>query len=206
LLRHGADIGLLLRNGMIDASLRDAWQALSDRLGAFIARRLPAQDVDDVLQDVLLRIHRNVGRLDDEDQFGPWAYSIARNAVTDHFRKRVRDAVDVETVADPTAATNDDDEPPLLDCVAPFVAQLPSPYREAITLVELQGLTQTDAAEISGVSLSGMKSRVQRGRRMLRAMFEDCCALTLDGRGKVIDADRRAGPGCDESCGSGSVD
>ena len=85
----------------------------------------------------------------------------------------------------------------LLKCVAPFVAQLPSPYREAVTLVELEGLTQQAAADVAGISLSGMKSRVQRGRRMLRQQFEDCCALTFDVRGRVVDARERAACACD---------
>jgi RNA polymerase sigma-70 factor (ECF subfamily) len=73
----------------------------------------------------------------------------------------------------------------------PFVTVLPTPYREALTLTELQGLTQREAAELMGVSLSGMKSRVQRGRERLRALIEDCCQIALDARGRVIDCDPR---------------
>ena len=106
--------------------------------------------------------------------------------------RRKRDPADSQS-ADITAEPPEDDvEQPLLNCVAPFVARLPSPYREAMTLVELQGLSQVEAADVGGVSVSGMKSRVQRGRRMLREMFEECCALTVDGRGKVIEAEQRA--------------
>jgi RNA polymerase sigma-70 factor (ECF subfamily) len=70
--------------------------------------------------------------------------------------------------------------------LAPFVATLPSPYREALTLVELEGLTQSQAAVMLGVSLSGMKSRVQRGRARLRKALEDCCDVALDARGRVV--------------------
>ena len=52
----------------------------------------------------------------------------------------------------------------------------------AITLVELEGLTQQAAADVVGVSLSGMKSRVQRGRKLLRERFDACCAVALDAR------------------------
>ena len=50
-----------------------------------------------------------------------------------------------------------------------------------------------------------MKSRVQRGRQMLREMFEECCSLTIDGRGRVMEADRRdsattCGPSCGDTC------
>jgi RNA polymerase sigma-70 factor (ECF subfamily) len=49
---------------------------------------------------------------------------------------------------------------------------------------------------MAGISLSGMKSRVQRGRQQLRRMFEDCCAIALDARGHVIECEPRG-------CGDG---
>ncbi len=70
---------------------------------------------------------------------------------------------------------------------------LPSPYREALTLTELEGLTQKEAAEMLGISLSGMKSRVQRGRQQLRQALEDCCHIAL-GRpraGRILRATSR---------------
>ena len=83
--------------------------------------------------------------------------------------------------------------------VAPFIALLPSPYREALTLTELEGITQREAAAMVGISVSGMKSRVQRGRRELRALFEACCNIALDGRGRIISCEPRPDgqlPGC----------
>lgn len=174
---------------MLDASARGAWELLANRLGAFIGRRLPAEEAEDVRQEVLLKIFRGAPHLDDEARFGPWVYSVARNAVIDRLRSRKLPTAGLEGVAEPESLAGD--EPPLVDCVAPFVARLPSPYREAVTLTDLQGLTQQEAADVAGVTLSGMKSRVQRGRRMLRALFEECCQLTIDARGRVIDADRR---------------
>lgn len=75
-----------------------------------------------------------------------------------------------------------------------FVARLPSPYREAVSLVELDGLTTREAADRAGISVSGMKSRVQRGREQLRTLLDDCCEIALDARGKVTDVSPRAGP------------
>ena len=189
---------------MLDSVTRDSWQVIGQRLGAYIGRRLPAGEVDDVLQDVLLRIHKNVRYLSDDSRFGPWVYSVARNAVIDRLRKKqpnLADSAELENVASPEEAES---EQALLNCVTPFVARLPEAYRHAITLVELQGLSQADAAAMEGISLSGMKSRVQRGRRMLREMFEECCSLKIDARGRVMEAERRepepCGPSCSESC------
>jgi SAM-dependent methyltransferase len=90
--------------------------------------------------------------------------------------------------------------------VASAASRLPETYRHAITLVELEGLTQAEAARMIGVSLSGMKSRVQRGRRLMRAMFEECCHLTIDVRGRVIEAEQRNGPSCGGNCAPGEPD
>ena len=199
-MRYGAEGVILLLTAMLDNAARDSWQLLGQRLGAYIGRRLPAQDVDDVLQDVLLRIHTNVRFLGDDSRFGPWVYSVARNAVIDRLRKKqppTIDGADLDAVA---GVDEPEHEQALLGCVTPFVARLPEAYRHAITLVELQGLTQADAAEVAGVSLSGMKSRVQRGRRLLRDMFEECCSLRIDARGRVMDAAPHDQPGCAGSC------
>lgn len=176
---------------MLHASARGAWDVLAERLGAYIGRRLPNEDVDDVRQDVLLKIFQGAPALKEDARFGPWVYSVARNAVIDRLRARKLVTTELENF-DVPASPSDEEVQPLLNCVTPFVSRLPSPYREAITLTELNGLTQQEAADVMQVSLSGMKSRVQRGRRMLKTMFEECCQLTVDGRGRVIEANRRA--------------
>jgi RNA polymerase sigma-70 factor (ECF subfamily) len=149
-------------------------------------------DVDDVLQETFVRMHRGLATLADGERFGPWVYRVAASAIADHRRARARHPL---APGEPRHETNDAAageseagiEADLAECVALFVARLPSPYREAVTLTELEGLTQKDAAEMLGVSVSGMKSRVQRGRERIRRMFEDCCELTLDCRGRVTE-------------------
>jgi RNA polymerase sigma-70 factor (ECF subfamily) len=182
---------------MIEASARGAWQDLERRLRPFIARRLSnSADVDDVVQDVFLRMQRGLGGLRDEERFGPWVYQVARSAIIDHHRATAKHRV---VAADNLAERAPDDVPEdpgaveaeVAGYIAPFVGMLPSPYREALTLTELEGLTQKQAADMLGISLSGAKSRVQRGRRLLRQALEDCCHIALDARGRVIGCEPR---------------
>lgn len=193
---------------MIDAAARGAWQNLEAKLRPFVARRVHAEvDVDDIVQDVFLRMQRGLGALRDEERFGPWVYQVARSAIVDHQRRAAKHLVlDPSETADVAVEIEDDDravERDLASYIAPFVAMLPSPYREALTLTELEGLTQKQAADMLGISLSGMKSRVQRGRQQLRSALEDCCHIALDVRGRVVSCEPRPDGKVPESCCAG---
>jgi RNA polymerase sigma-70 factor (ECF subfamily) len=72
-----------------------------------------------------------------------------------------------------------------------MIERLSGEYRQAVILIDLEGLTQQEAAAQLGLSLSGMKSRVQRGRRQLKGMLEACCTIELDQRCGVADYDVR---------------
>ena len=67
-----------------------------------------------------------------------------------------------------------------------MIQRLPDGYRRAIELVELRGVTQRAAAESEGLSVSGMKTRVQRARRLLKASLLQCCQIALDARGAML--------------------
>lgn len=171
-----------------------SWPELSSQLRPFISRRIrAAADVDDVLQETLLRLHRGLGSLRDDERFGAWVYRIARSAIVDHLRTRARHPLASDEGVEPM--TEEEEDQAAVRCMSEavrlFVPLLPEPYREAITLVELEGLTHAEAAERLGISLSGMKSRVQRGRAKLRSMLEACCAIALDPRGRIMDYEPR---------------
>jgi RNA polymerase sigma-70 factor (ECF subfamily) len=77
-----------------------------------------------------------------------------------------------------------------------MIDRLSSDYREAIRLVELEGLTNQEAAIKLGLSVPGMKSRVQRGRQQLRKMLDECCLIELDRRRGVVEFEKRRPDSC----------
>jgi RNA polymerase sigma-70 factor (ECF subfamily) len=181
---------------MIGAEARGAWKELEQRLRPYLARRVASPvDIDDLLQDIFVRMHQSLASLRDEERFGGWVYRIANSAIVDRARRHARSphvASAPETEPDVPAEESESQlQAELGECVALFVSRLPSPYREAVTLTELEGLTQKEAAEMLGVSLSGLKSRVQRGREKIRYMFEECCHVSVDCRGRVIECEPR---------------
>jgi len=190
---------------MIEAGALGAWPNLEAKLRPFIVRRVRAGvDVDDIVQDVFLRIQRGLGGLRDEERFGPWVYQIARSSIVDHQRGAAKHRPATEDILEQEVLSVDEDqcdmERELVSHIAPFVTMLPSPYREALTLTELEGLTQKQVADMLGLSLSGMKSRVQRGRQQLRKAFDDCCHIALDARGRVISCEPRTNGKCPNGC------
>lgn len=192
----------MLRTGLLLVNPTTAWRDIEARLRPFVAQKVPAPDVDDVMQDVFLRMQRGLASLRDEERFTSWLFQITRSSVADHLRARQRHPLEGDSPTDAPAPSPDDDRDAaraLAACVSMFVARLPSPYREAVTLVELEGMTAREAASMVGISVSGMKSRVQRGRDQLRDMFDQCCEIALDVRNKPTDFTPRVrcpGRGC----------
>lgn len=178
-----------------------AYHEFEGRLRPFIARRVPAADVDDVVQDVFLRIQRALPDLKNEHSVAPWIFRVARSAIAESHRHRLRqpapvpdEALEVEMPSEEAGPTGLEVE--LASYLVPLIARLPSPYREALTLIELEGMTQQAAANATGISLSGMKSRVQRGREKLRQLLEACCSVAVDVRGTVIECAPRQPESC----------
>jgi RNA polymerase sigma-70 factor, ECF subfamily len=193
------------------ATTEPPWEELQGNLRGFIGRRVknPA-DVDDLVQRVLFQIHRGLGSLRDTERLHAWVYRTARNVITDYYRSPThRREVAAGDTGDMTgssleASTQHDDAEAFRDlagCMAPLLRQLPASYFEAITLTDLQGMNQADAARRTGISVSGMKSRVQRGRKQLKAILEECCSIQLDRRGVVMNYEPRRATSC-EPCGS----
>lgn len=174
---------------MIEADARSfTVQELEARLRPFVKRRVSDCDVDDVMQDIFLRVQRGLPNLRDEERFGPWVYQIARSAVADSGRARARSHVAQapDEVMSPAPEEDDGAARMLARAVAPFVALLPPAYREAVALTELEGMSQREAAARLGITTTAMKSRIRRGRAQLRALLEACCEIALDARGHVV--------------------
>ena len=179
------------------------WQDFHARLLGFVARRVPDHDsAEDIVQEVMLRVHRHAGDLERSAAVGAWVHQIARNAIADHYRRtgvrREQPAgIDFDRNQSPTPEPASPElRSELAACLGPLLERLPSPYREAITLTELEGLTQASAAERLGLSTSGMKSRVQRARAQLRELLVGCCEIELDRRGTITGYQPR-GAQCD---------
>ncbi|MDD4170024.1 MAG: RNA polymerase sigma factor SigZ [Desulfotomaculaceae bacterium] len=166
------------------------WEDFSTPLKNYIKKRIPNElDSDDVLQEVFIRIHNNIGSLMDDNKIHAWIYRITRNTIADYYRKHDKVFPSAELSEELTDEFEEDQSfnGEISACLRTMIDQLPEKYKQAIIITEFQNVTQKELSQKMGISLSGAKSRVQRAKEKLKEMLLDCCYLELDRRGNVID-------------------
>ncbi len=175
------------------------WDHLNAKLRSFLLQRVSDEQVaEDLLQETFLRIHKGLDGIDDKQRIAAWVFQIARNLVVDHYRSKAR--VAAAMADDVEAHTNEEGNlnELVMEWIPGMIAQLPDAYREAVELYELKGIPQQQIADQLGISLSGAKSRVQRGRAKLKSLLFDCCSFERDRRGNVIGYVQNSPGDCDE--------
>lgn len=174
-------------------NIEQIWWEYATALHGFIQSRVDDADIaDDILQNVFLNIHRKIDSLKDAAKLRPWIYQIARNAVIDHYRSLKTHAELPESIVQPEDDNAEAARQEIEGCMLPLVRNLPDNYREAVMLSEIEGLTQKQVAAKLGLSLPAAKSRVQRGRILIKDMLNDCCRFEIDHRGTMVDYDLKA--------------
>ena len=166
----------------------EIWESFSNKLERFIKSKINnTSDAEDILQEVFLKIHKNINTLDDKDKLPAWIYSITRNSITDFYRKKgVAKKVSYLDNINYNDESTPDEIRDIKDCLKSFINNLPEKYRSALELSDVRGLRQKEVANLLEISLPGAKSRIQRGRSMIKEHFIDCCKFKMDSDGKLI--------------------
>ena len=174
----------------VDAA--EVWEDFHASLLAFIARRVRDRDsAEDILQEVMLRIHRHAGELERSAAVGAWVHQITRNAIADHYRRasgrRERPSgIDLDRQRAGArgrsgGASQRARRLPAAHCWSGWRRSKGMRSRSP----KWRGSRRRRAAAQLGLSSSGMKSRVQRGRAQLKELLTACCEIELDRRGAV---------------------
>lgn len=168
--------------------MEEIWLKLENKLRGFILSKVHDEFVAaDLLQELFIKIHTNIDKVNDRTKIQPWIYQICRNLIIDHFRNHQKELKSKlpDFEEEQEEATEDFMSETLEDMIK-MMSDLPSEYCEALCLTELEGLSQKDYADKIGISYSGAKSRVQRARKMLKDMLMNCCHYEFDKYGTVI--------------------
>lgn len=159
--------------------VEDCYQRLGPMVLAYLRRWVPAQDAEDVLQQVFLEVWRSRHRYDPGRPMEAWVLGIAHKRGIDQVRRRSRlpdglDGVGAAYLPDPL------DLPDPTDFAAAYVmgsevrealSHLPPEQREALVLAYFADLTQAQIADRLGVPVGTVKARSYRGLRKLAAVL-----------------------------------
>ncbi len=175
------------------------WNGMNDRLTNFVKGKVHDTELaEDIVQDVFLKVFSKSDTVRNKDKLASWIYQITRNEIINHFRKvtfynpsiEIAEEVYEETLTSEVA-----------ECVRPVIDSLPEKYREALILSDIENIPQKEIAERLNISYSGLKSRVQRAREMLKITCEQCCDISTDVYGDIIDYKvKRDISNCDNCC------
>lgn len=170
-------------------STTSLWDQFNTELKRFICQKIGHEDhCQDILQELYLKIFINQGRIKKAQNIRAYIFQMAHNALTDHHRRTARkNLLSADIVPEQEPATEEPmQEYGLTACLRSMINTLPEIYSQALILTELDGLTQKQFAEKTGISLSGAKSRVQRAREKLKEEILRCCRYEFDKYGNII--------------------
>ncbi len=182
--------------GVIFASLRSS---LRNYLRRHVSDICVAEDL---LQDIFVKALAAI-----KDNRAPknpagWLYAAARTTVVDYYRSSRSGAKELdEDLPDTQHADDELLHQELAMCLRPLAQKLPAIYRDTLLATDLDGQTMRSLAKAQGLSVSAIKSRASRARRMLKASLLDCCHVEV-ADGMVIDYGRRSSEPCKIGCAS----
>ena len=151
------------------------------RLLGFIRRQVrDVEDAEDILQDVFVKIHTQIDSVKESNKLESWLFQVTRNTIVDYYRSRKPTEALPDWLEQKNINDSEKTRKELSLCLESMVKMLPEKYKKSVQLSEIEGKTQQEVARLERISLSGAKSRVQRGRKLLKEILNDCCQIEIN--------------------------
>lgn len=148
--------------------------------GTVLADVKNPQDAEDIAQEVFLKAWRGIGGFRGECSFATWLHRIAKNAVCD-FQRKQQKRREIKEDPEPTLSKLSSEEPSPEELVISrenasaiekIINTLPEEQRQALIYRDMMGITYLEIADITGVTVGTVKSRISRGRETVKSAIE----------------------------------
>lgn len=178
-------------------NIEKLWTNIHEKLFGYISKHTKNKDdVNDIIQDTFIKVKTNIDSLKNPAKVESWIFQIARNTMNDFFRKQKKSFTNEENTEEISLekdATTEEDIKVKIQTqhfseYAGFVvSELPEKYRVAVHMADIEGMSMKEVAVELNISVSGAKSRVQRGRKMIKEIILECCEVSTDKYGNIVD-------------------
>ena len=149
----------------------EAWEDLvklwHPRLFRFVSRMVGTAQVDDLVQNIWVRLIRSLGSLGDPASGGAWMYQVARNTVMDRLRSQYRQPSH-SPLPDVSFESGDQDVVEEFEQVELYLSNLHPAEREVTVLFYLEERPVEEIAKVCGIPHGTVKSRLYRARKQMR--------------------------------------
>ena len=175
-----------------ELNFQNIYDAFGPKILRYVARLVGQAEAEDLTQEIFVKVSQGLGAFRGESQLSTWLYRIATNAAIDKSRtvafSQGAEEMELEEADEAAAAPAwPAEERPSLEqllmqkemyeCFERFVKNLPENYRTIFVLSDLEGFSNSEIAEILGLSLDVVKIRLHRGRtKLLQALKAYCKA------------------------------
>lgn len=175
-----AELMLFGRRNARDAFEREAERAFPSLLGTALRLTRSREEAEDLAQEAIVRAYHAFDRFDGTN-FRAWVLRILTNLYINRYRQRQRGpqiaSLEEDAVLEPVAADGQVPDRQLLDNlvgaeVEEALAQVPEDFRIAVVLSDIEGMSYQEIADAVNVPIGTVRSRLARGRAMLRRMLE----------------------------------
>lgn len=168
-------------------TIDEIWQEYRSSLKAFLHSKVSnPDDVQDLLQDVLIKTHIAMHTINEKSSIKAWLFQVAHHTVIDYYRKNGQEK-HIQTLQLWYEPDERNIKMELAQCIRPFIQALPEKSASLLEEVELEGKTQKQLAQELSISYSTVKSQVQKARTELNDVFHACCEYELDTHGNLIE-------------------
>lgn len=163
-----------------------------------------AADADDLAQETLIRAYRQQATLHDPAALESWLYRIATHICIDRLRRRARTTVrQAESPVEDLPIVDQAQPSPFVivqraemgECVDQYVATLSDPQKAVLLLHDVDGMTDSEIADLLALPLTTVKMRLHRARQKLGTALKNACTFGRDGRGVFICEPKARGTG-----------
>lgn len=170
-----------------------SWNHYREKILNFMRSRVSDDELaKDLTQDIFVKVLQNQNRLEEIENLDSWIFTIARNRLIDHTRKKKEDMLEDYDVAD---NENEMDKITQLvngisDCLVEFIDEYDDVDNSLLKRIFSGETSQKEAAKELNIPYSTLKSRVQKAREVIFTRFiDECCTLIYDKEGNIINCE-----------------
>lgn len=188
----------------MDKYFEKLWLEFSNELGNYIKSKVGnAHDAEDILQEVYVKIFRNLDTLEKKNAVKSWIFTITRNTIIDYYKKKKDIPVLPDVFADIENKDADEDNMnrEISECLKQMIFDVPEKYHEVYDMHLNKKMKHKEIAEELDISLANSKVRLKRAKQLLKDKLVECCDFELDAYGNIIEYHPKGKcDGCDGEC------